>query len=154
VNEPSNAQALAEATGRAMYANDRASRALGITLEEIRPGYACMRMTVRKDMVNGHDICHGGIIFTLADSTFAFACNSHNHVTVAQGAAIEFLAPGKLGDVLTATGEERHVRGRNGVYDIVVTNQAGERIALFRGKSFRLHGQVVATGEPPPQPSA
>ncbi|MGH7275909.1 MAG: hotdog domain-containing protein, partial [Candidatus Rokuibacteriota bacterium] len=76
-------------------------------------------------------------------STFAFACNSHNHVTVAQGAAIEFLAPGRLGDVLTAIGEERHLRGRNGVYDIAVTNQDGERIALFRGKSFRLEGQIV-----------
>jgi acyl-CoA thioesterase len=94
-------------------------------------------------MVNGHDLCHGGMIFTLADSTFAFACNSHNHVTVAQGGAIEFLAPGRLGDVLTAVGEERHVRGRNGVYDIGVTNQAGERVALFRGKSFRLDGQIV-----------
>jgi len=154
VDEPSNAQALAEAAGRAMYANDHASRALGIALEEIRPGYARMRMTVRKDMVNGHDICHGGIIFTLADSTFAFACNSHNHVTVAQGASIEFLAPGKLGDRLTAVGEERHVRGRNGVYDIVVTNQDGERIALFRGKSFRLHGQIVGPDQPPPRPAA
>ncbi len=138
-----SAQALADAAARTMYANDHASRALGIALEEIRPGYARMRMTVRKDMVNGHDLCHGGIIFTLADSTFAFACNSHNHVTVAQGAAIEFLAPGRLGDVLTAVGEERHVRGRNGVYDIGVTNQAGERVALFRGKSFRLDGQIV-----------
>jgi acyl-CoA thioesterase len=140
---PSTAQALAEATGRAMYANDHASQTLGMVLEEIRPGYARMRMTVRRDMVNGHDICHGGIIFTLADSTFAYACNTHNHVTVAQGASIEFLAPGKLGDVLTAVGEERHVRGRNGVYDIAVSNQEGERIALFRGKSFRLHGHMV-----------
>ena len=141
-----SAQALADAAGRVMYANDHASRALGIMLEEIRPGYARMRMTVRKDMVNGHDLCHGGIIFTLADSAFAFACNSYNHVTVAQSAAIEFLASGRLGDVLTAVGEERHVRGRNGVYDIAVTNQDGERIALFRGKSFRLHGEIVAPG--------
>jgi acyl-CoA thioesterase len=139
------AQALADAAGRAMYANDHASRMLGMVLEEIRPGYARMRMTVRKDMVNGHDLCHGGIIFALADSTFAYACNSHNHVTVAQSAAIEFLASGRLGDVLTAVGEERHVRGRNGVYDIAVANQDGERIALFRGKSFRLHGEIVAS---------
>jgi acyl-CoA thioesterase len=149
VGELSTEHALAQAAGRAMFASDRASQALGMVLEEVRPGYARMRMTVRADMVNGHDLCHGGIIFTLADSTFAFACNSHNHVTVAQGAAIEFLAPGKLGDVLTAVGEERHVRGRNGVYDIAVTNQDGERIALFRGKSFRLHGQIVPAGAAP-----
>jgi acyl-CoA thioesterase len=139
-----DAHALAAATGRVMYANDHASQALGIVLEEVRPGYARMRMTVRADMVNGHELCHGGLIFTLADSTFAFACNSHNRVTVAQGAAIEFLAPGRLGDVLTAVGEERHRRGRNGVYDIAVTNQHGERIALFRGRSFRIAGQLVA----------
>jgi acyl-CoA thioesterase len=143
VSGPNDAQAIAESVGREMYAKDHASRALGFLLEEIGPGYARMRMTVRVDMVNGHSICHGGIIFTLADSTFAFACNSHNHITVAQGASIEFLAPGKLGDVLTAVGEERHMRGRNGIYDIVVSNQDGERIALFRGKSFRLHGHIV-----------
>ena len=142
-----SAQALAAAAGRAMYADDHASRALGMVLEEIRPGYARMRMTVRQDMVNSHDLCHGGIIFTLADSTFAFACNSHNQVTVAQGAAIEFLAPGRLGDVLTAVGEERHLRGRSGVYDIAVTNQDGQRIALFRGKSFRLEGRIVASDD-------
>jgi acyl-CoA thioesterase len=140
---PHSPQALAAAIGREMYERDRASRALGIALEEIRPGYARMRMVVREDMVNGHDLCHGGLIFTLADSTFAFACNSYNHVTVAQGAAIEFLAPGKLGDVLTAVGEERHSSGRTGIYDIVVTNQANQRIALFRGKSFRLTGHIV-----------
>ena len=131
--ERSNAQVLAEAVGRAMYERDAAVRALGIVLEEIRPGYARMRMTVGDQMVNGHDICHGGLIFTLADSAFAYACNSYNHATVAQGGAIEFLAPGRLGDVLTAIGEERHAHGRNGVYDIAVTNQHGERIALFCG---------------------
>src|SRR5262252_3811507 len=94
LDEALSAERLAEAVGRAMYARDFASQALGIALEEIRAGYARMRMIVRKDMVNGHDICHGGFIFTLADSTFAFACNSHDHVTVAQSASIEFLAPG------------------------------------------------------------
>lgn len=138
-----DAQSLAQAVGREMYARDRASQALGMTLEEIRPGYARMRMTVRADMVNGHAICHGGIIFTLADSTFAFACNSSNHATVAQGATIEFLAPGKLADVLTAVGEERHSVGRNGVYDVAVTRQDGKTIALFRGKSFRLTEHVL-----------
>ena len=97
--------------------------------------------------MNGHDLAHGGLIFTLADSTFAFACNSHNHVTVAQGAAIEFLAPGRRGDVLTAEGREQHSSGRTGVYDIVVTNQDGRTIALFRGKSFRLGNHILA----PPQ---
>ena len=142
-----NAQAQAEAIGRELYARDSASQALGITLEEIGPGYACMKMTVRKDMVNGHDLAHGGLIFTLADSTFAFACNSHNHVTVAQGATIEFLAACRLGDVLSAEGRERHSSGRTGVYDIAVTNQDGRTIALFRGKSFRLGTHILT----PPQ---
>ncbi len=136
-------QALAEAARREMWENDHASRALGMVIEEVRPGYARLSMKVRRDMVNGHDICHGGMIFTLADSTFAFACNSHNHVTVAQGCTIEFLAPGKLGDHLTAIGEERHLAGKTGVYDIRVTNQDGKPIALFRGKSFRIGGHLV-----------
>jgi len=140
-------QAQAEAIGRELYARDNASQALGMALEEIRPGYARMRMTVRADMVNGHDLAHGGLIFTLADSTFAFACNSHNHVTVAQGATIEFLAPGRLGDVLTAEGREQHSAGRTGVYDITVTNQDGRTVALFRGKSFRLGTHILT----PPQ---
>ena len=140
-------QAQAEAIGRELYARDAASQALGIVLEEIRPSYARMKMTVRADMVNGHDLAHGGLIFTLADSTFAYACNSHNHVTVAQGATIEFLAPGRLGDVLTAEGREQHATGRTGVYDITVTNQDGRTIALFRGKSFRLGTHILA----PPQ---
>ena len=136
-------QALAERVGAAMFARDRASQALGMALLAIRPGYASMSMTVRADMVNGHDICHGGLIFTLADSTFAFACNSHNHVTVAAGCTIEFLAPARLGDTLIATGEERAQSGRSGVYDIRVENQEGVLIALFRGKSARIKGQVV-----------
>ena len=140
-------QAQAEAIGRELYVRDSASQALGIALEEIRPGYARMKMTVRADMVNGHDLAHGGLIFTLADSTFAFACNSHNHVTVAQGATIEFLAPGRLGDVLTAEGREQHSSGRTGVYDITVMNQDGRTIALFRGKSFRLGTHILT----PPQ---
>ena len=135
---------IAEAVGRGMYEKDHASRTLGMVLEEIRPGYARMSMKVGKAMVNGHDTCHGGIIFTLADSTFAFACNSYNHVTVAQGATIEFLAQGKLDDVLTAVGEERHHAGKTAVYDVRVLNQEGRAVALFRGKAFRLKGHVVA----------
>jgi acyl-CoA thioesterase len=147
MNAPGDPQATAEAVGRAMLARDSATRALGMALEEIRPGYARMRMIVRPDMLNGHDLAHGGLIFTLADTTFAYACNSHNHVTVAQGATIEFLAPGKAGDVLTAEGHEQHAAGRTGVYDIKVTNQDGRTVALFRGKSFRLGTHILT----PPQ---
>ena len=104
-------------------------------------------MTVRGDMLNGHAICHGGFIFTLADSAFAYACNSYNLVTVASGCAIDFLAPAREGDVLTARAAERSAAGRTGVYDIDVVNQRGETIALFRGKSYRIKGHVV---EAPP----
>ena len=100
-------QALASAVGDAMYARDAASQSLGMQLLETRPGYARVIMRVRDSMLNGHQTCHGGFIFSLADSAFAFACNSHNRVTVAAGAAIDFLAPGRLGDELIATAEER-----------------------------------------------
>jgi acyl-CoA thioesterase len=140
-------ETLARAVAERMFADDRASRALGMTIADVRPGYAELTMTVRSDMVNGHAICHGGFVFTLADSAFAFACNSHNFSTVAQGCAIEFLAPSYEGDVLTARATERSVAGRTGVYDIDVTNQRGEKIALFRGKSYRIKGHVI---EPPP----
>jgi acyl-CoA thioesterase len=136
-------QALAEAAAAAMYAEDKASQGLGMVVESMAPGQATLSMTVREDMVNGHGICHGGFIFTLADSCFAFACNSHNRVTVAQSASIDFLAPARLGDALTAMGEERALGGRTGVYDIVVSKQDGTRIALFRGKSYRIQGTLV-----------
>lgn len=122
---------------------------LGMQIEAVGPGTAVLSMTVRPDMVNGHQICHGGLIFTLADSTFAFACNSYNRVTVAAGCSIEYLAPARLGDRLTATGQERSLSGRSGVYDIHVTNQDGTLIALFRGKSARIQGQLIDTGEQP-----
>ncbi len=138
-----NPQQLADAVGQELYARDRAVQLLGIALEEIRPGYARMGLTVRSEMANSHGICHGGIIFTLADATFAYACNSHNHTAVASGCAIDYLAPAHAGDVLTAVGEERSLAGRTGVYDIEVTNQHGKRIALFRGKSHRIQGEVV-----------
>ena len=139
-------QALAERVGAAMWSRDRASQALGMRIARIAPGEATLTMTVRGDMVNGHHICHGGYVFTLADSTFAFACNSYNHNTVAQGCAIEFLAPAREHDVLTATGRERSRAGRTGVYDIEVTNQRGETVALFRGKSYRIKGSVIEEG--------
>jgi acyl-CoA thioesterase len=137
-------QALAEAAGAAMYERDSASRWLGITLLEIRPGYARMAMTVRETMLNGHLSCHGGFIFTLADSAFAFACNSYNLNAVGAGCSIDYLAPGQLGDVLTAEAVEQSLSGKSGIYDITVRNQDGRALALFRGKSLRIGGQLVA----------
>jgi acyl-CoA thioesterase len=139
------AQSLAERVGSRMFESDRASRALGMTIERIGPGRATLVMAVRNDMVNGHAICHGGFIFALADSAFAFACNSYNFNTVAQGCSIEYLAPAWEGDVLTADAQQRSLSGRTGVYDIEVANQRGETIALFRGKSYRIKGHIVET---------
>ena len=138
-----DAQALAERVAASMFESDRASRALGMRIESVAPGRAEMTMIVRDDMANGHAICHGGFIFLLADSTFAFACNSYNHNTVAQGCSIEYLAPAHVGDVLRAIGVERSRTGRTGVYDIEVRKQDGRTIALFRGKSYRIDGNVV-----------
>ncbi|HEV8553800.1 MAG TPA: hydroxyphenylacetyl-CoA thioesterase PaaI [Casimicrobiaceae bacterium] len=140
---PQEAQALAERVAAGMYARDRASQAMGMQISAIGPGYAELTMTVRADMLNGHAICHGGFIFTLADSAFAFACNSYNLTTVASGCAIDFVAPARQGDVLAAMARERSVSGRTGVYDIEVTNQRGETVAYFRGKSYRIKGHVI-----------
>ncbi len=137
------AQALAERVAASMYERDTASQALGIRVVRVAPGIAEVTMTVRADMLNGHAICHGGFIFTLADSAFAYACNSYNLNTVASGCAIEFLAPAREGDVLVALAQERSASGRTGVYDIEVATAAGARIALFRGKSYRIKGHVV-----------
>jgi acyl-CoA thioesterase len=139
----SNSQALAELAGKTMYERDRASQALGMVLAEIRPGYARMTMTVRADMLNGHHSCHGGYIFMLADSAFAFACNSHNHNTVGAGCTIDYLAPGREGDLLTAEASEQALAGKTGVYDVKVSNGEGRTIALFRGKSHRVAGMVA-----------
>lgn len=141
--QAADAQALAERVAASMFASDRASRALGMRIESVGPGRAEMTMTIRDDMVNGHAICHGGYIFLLADSTFAFACNSYNRNTVAQGCAIDYLAPARAGDVLRAIGVERGRTGRTGVYDIDVRDQDGRSVALFRGKSYRIDGHVV-----------
>jgi acyl-CoA thioesterase len=140
---PLAAQALAERVAQVMWPRDRASIELGMRIIEVAPGEATLAMTVRGDMLNGHDICHGGFIFTLADSAFAYACNSYNLVTVASGCSIDFLAPAREGDVLTAHAHERSASGRTGVYDIEIINQRGEKIALFRGKSYRIKGHVV-----------
>ena len=110
-------------------------------LEEIAPGRAVMAMTVRPEMLNGFEICHGGFITTLADSAFAFACNSHNELTVASGLSVDFLAPAREGDRLTATAREVSVAGRTGVYDVAVVNQEGVTIAVIRGRSHRIKGR-------------
>ena len=136
-------QALAQRVADAMFARDRASQGLGMRITRVGAGHAELTMTVRSDMVNGHAICHGGFVFTLADSAFAFACNSYNMNTVVNGCTIEFLAPAHEGDVLTAVAQERAQVGRNGVYDVEVRNQDGVTIAYFRGKSTRIKGEVV-----------
>ena len=143
MDEHDNAQALAERAAAAMFDSDRASRSLGMQLVSISPGEATMTMTVREDMLNGHGICHGGFMFLLADSTFAFACNSHNRSTVAAHADISFVKAVALNDVLTARGSETFREGRNGIYDIVVTDQDGATVAHFRGKSRTISGSVV-----------
>jgi len=140
----SESQALAQRVADAMFARDRASQGLGMRITRVGAGNAELTMTVRSDMVNGHAICHGGFVFTLADSAFAFACNSYNMNTVANGCTIEFLAPAHEGDVLTAVAQERAQVGRNGVYDVEVRNQDGVTIAHFRGKSTRIKGEVLA----------
>jgi len=139
----SDPQRLAELAGKTMYERDPASQALGMALDVIRPGYARMSMRVRDDMLNGHGTCHGGYIFMLADSAFAFACNSHNVNTVGAGCTIDYLAPGRAGDVLVAEAVEQALSGKTGVYDVVVTDQDGRKVALFRGKSHRVAGHVV-----------
>ncbi len=137
-------QALAQACAEKLWGPDVCSQWLGMQLEEVKPGYARISMPVRPEFLNGHGICHGGLMFTLADSTFAFACNSHNVPAVAAGCSIEFLKPVQGGDTLTAQAQEQTLAGRHGIYDIRVTNRAGEIVALFRGKSAQLKGQIVA----------
>jgi acyl-CoA thioesterase len=134
-------QDIAEQSAKKMLAEDRATQGLGMSLVEVRPGYARLRMTVRGDMLNGHAICHGGFIFTLADSAFAFACNSYGAPTVAAGCVIDFLMPASLNDELTAEAVEQAVTGRSGVYDVAVSNQKGQRIALLRGRSRQIRGE-------------
>ena len=140
-----DALALAHKVGQTLFAVDVASKdTMGMELLNCEPGRAVMRMVVQPLHLNGHQICHGGFIFTLADSTFAFACNSHNKNAVAAGCSIEFLKPGQLGDVLTCEGVEQTLQGRHGIYDMRVTNQRGEVIAMFRGKSAQIQGSVIA----------
>ncbi len=128
-------EALARRSAEAMYASDSASQALGITVEEVAPGRASVRMTITAAMANGHGIAHGGYMFLLADTAFAFACNTYGTVTVARGAEITFLEPAHLGDELVALATERVRRGRSGIYDVRVTRTDGTVIAEFRGHS-------------------
>jgi len=134
-------QQTADLVRERMFASDRASKALGMRVVEMSPGQATLTMTVHDDMLNGHDICHGGFTAALADSAFAFACNSYNELTLASGFAIDLVAPARLGDVLTAVCREVVKSGRSGVYDTVVDNQHGQRIAVFRGRSHTLKGK-------------
>jgi acyl-CoA thioesterase len=138
-----NPEETSVAVGAAMWARDRASQALGMALEEVRPGFARVRMAVRPDMINGHGTCHGGVIFALADSAFAFACNSRDVVTVASSCAIEFLAPVSEGDELVAEAQERALQGRNGIYDVDVRRADAELVATFRGRSAATRGRVL-----------
>ena len=133
-------QELAEASARAMWNDDSASQQLGMTLDHIAPGRATLSMTITAAMSNGHGNCHGGYLFTLADSAFAFACNSYNTMTVAQHCSITYLIPGRIGDRMTATATEVSRRGRSGLYDIRVTNQDGDTVAEFRGHSRTVKG--------------
>ena len=132
---PADPQALAEACAAAMWSQDSASQGQGLVLEAVGPGTARMAMVVRPDMVNGHGMCHGGFIFTLADSSFAFACNSRNAKSVAAQCAISFLRPARLGERLVALAEERHLAGRSGIYDVRVTGADGAVVAELRGHS-------------------
>ena len=133
-------QLRAERSAEAMWANDRASKWLGMSLDAIGPGTATMSFTVQDHHLNGHSICHGGYIFTLADSAFAFACNSYNENTVAQQDQITYLSPGRAGERLTATATETSKTGRSGIYDITVTGEDGRKVAVFRGLSRTIKG--------------
>lgn len=136
-------QERAQRVGETMFSVDVASKdTMGMELVSVAPGRAVLRMLVKPLHLNGHQICHGGFIFTLADSTFAFACNSHNRNAVAAGCSIEFLKPAHAGDVLTCEGVEQTLQGRHGIYDMKVTNQKGEVVAMFRGKSAVIPGQI------------
>jgi acyl-CoA thioesterase len=139
----SDAQVIAERVRDHMWASDRASQALGMRVTAIGPGACTMTMTVREDMLNGYGTCQGGLLAALADSCFAFACNAYNEVTVASGFNVEIVAPGRAGDVLTATAIEVSKAGRMGVYDVDVRNQRDERVAAFRGRSYTMKGKPV-----------
>ena len=135
---------LARACVDAMYSRDAASKSIGITIAEVREGFARLNMPITAEMLNGHGICHGGFIFTLADTAFACACNTRNESNLAQKCSIEYKRPGKAGDRLTATAEHLSQDGRYGVYQVRVTDQDDNLIALFEGHSCRVKGTLLA----------
>jgi acyl-CoA thioesterase len=141
--DPRDGQATAEAVREAMYGRDQAAQALGIIVDAIAPGSAVCRMDVRADMLNGHATCHGGLIFTLADTAFAYACNAGNRATVALACQISFIAPARHGDILTASAREQSRTGRTGVYDVEVRRADGRVVALFRGQAYEISGTIV-----------
>jgi acyl-CoA thioesterase len=136
-------QQIAEDCARALFERDAASQALGMTIESVGPGSAVVLMTVRADMANGHSSCHGGYIFTLADSAFAFACNSQNRVNVALSCSIDYLAPAWVGDRLRAVAEELNKTRKTGLTEIRVLNQDDEEVARFRGRSYQKNQPVI-----------
>ena len=140
----SDPDALARAASQAMGDKALASRSLGMSLDAVGPGMASLSLTITTAMTNGHNTCHGGYIFTLADSAFAFACNSYNQNTVAQHCSVTFLRPALEGDRLTASAREVSRIGRDGIYDVKVTNQNGEPVAEFRGHSRTIKGTLIA----------
>jgi acyl-CoA thioesterase len=141
--DPDDDQAIAEAVREQMYSRDWAAQALGITVEAIGPGSAVCRMGVRDDMLNGHATCHGGLIFTLADTAFAYACNAGNRATVALTCQVTFIAPARADDVLSASAREQSRTGRTGVYDVEVRRADGAIVALFRGQAYEIRGAIV-----------
>jgi acyl-CoA thioesterase len=145
VSEASRAQELAERTAEFLLSHDQMSRSLGMKLVHVAAGRASLSMLVRADMLNGHGSCHGGVLFSLADTAFAFACNTYNALTVAAGATIDFLIPAKQGDELTAVATELWRSRRSGVYDVAVINQRQECVALFRGRSHQLDAKVLGS---------
>lgn len=138
-----DAQQIAEKVRDGMFATDSAAQFFGMEIVKIAPGYALLTMKVRAEMLNGFAICHGGLITTLADTAFAYSCNSYNEQTVASGLSMDFVAPGRLNDILVAEAKEVSQAGRTGVYDVTVKKESGELIAVMRGKSYRMKGKSV-----------
>ncbi|TLP71688.1 hydroxyphenylacetyl-CoA thioesterase PaaI [Pseudomonas nitroreducens] len=143
-----DATQLARDCAEAMYERDQATRRMGIQLLDAGPGSARLSMRVREDMIQGHGTCHGGYLFALADSAFAFACNSYNDATVAIGCSIDYVAPAREGDELIASAFEQSRSGRTGNYDVRIENSQGQLIALFHGKSYKVRGTVLAQETP------
>lgn len=146
---PTDPQLLAEACARWMYERDHNARHTGIELVSVQPGRAVMRLQVLEHMANSHGICHGGVLFALCDTAFAYACNSYNCTTLAAACHITYLRPAHLGETLTATAEERSRSGRSGVYDVTLTGRDGAVLALFRGQSQQIRSHLLPEGANP-----